>query len=63
MGNEHITDNQLKNSVFMAFGILQEIGKRNIKYVFQSPELMRFGDFVWFLYKMPVDIYQKMSII
>ena len=47
----------------MAFGILQEIGKRNIKYVFQSPELMRFGDFVWFSCKMSVDIYQKMSII
>lgn len=29
----------------------QEIGKRNIKYGFQSPELMCFGDFVWFLYK------------
>ena len=43
--------------------VQQEIGKRNIKYGFQSPELMRFGDFVWFLYKMLVDIYQKMSII
>lgn len=40
-----------------------EKGKRNIDYGFQSPEHMRFGDFVWFLYKMPVDIYQKMSII
>ncbi len=25
MGNEHVTDNQLKNSVFTAFGVIQEI--------------------------------------
>ena len=42
---------------------MQEVSKQNINYGFQSPELMRFGDFVWVLYKMPVDIYQKMSVI
>jgi hypothetical protein len=31
MGNEHVTDNQLKNSVFTAFGILQEIVWNRIK--------------------------------
>ena len=27
MGNEHVTDKQLKNGVFMAFGVMQEIGR------------------------------------
>ena len=43
--------------------VTQEIGRRNIRYRFQSPEHICFGDFSCFLYKMPVDIYQKMSII
>ena len=27
MGNEHVTDKQLKNSVFTVFGVIQEIGQ------------------------------------
>ena len=27
MGNEHVTDKQLKNSVFTAFGVMQAIGR------------------------------------
>lgn len=38
---------------------MQEVSKQNINYGFQSPEHIRFGDFVCILYKMPENIVLK----
>lgn len=45
MGNEHVIDKQLKNGVFMAFGVIQEIIQANIAKERQTPENPVFSGF------------------
>ena len=49
MGNEHVTDKQLKNSVFTAFGVMQAIGDRLSYMDFNPQNLCVLGIFLLFV--------------
>lgn len=67
MGNEHVTDKQLKNDVFTVFGVLKTIGKveyeYNISKKFYRTSYYSAGTACWHYKKVQIQIFMPHCLV